>query len=306
MSKFYPNMSRKIKFIINPKSGFNKNPHRILRWIDTMVKPSGIAYDICYTKKPGDATSLAEEAVDQGFNIVAVVGGDGTINEVGRALFHSDVTLAVIPAGSGNGFARNFKIPLKQQQAIKLLLNPRIIPIDIGKINDHYFFNVAGFGLDAHISESFEKFAVRGPLSYFWVGVRAFFDFRPEKVTIKFDQQKIETSPLVVSVVNAPEYGNGAIISPRAKPDDGFLDLTILDRMSFWKAVANLIRLFNGTIDQVADFHSYPVTSLEIDRSAPGPIETDGNPHHEGTHLKIEIIPKSLQVLVGPKFRSGN
>jgi YegS/Rv2252/BmrU family lipid kinase len=298
-------MSRKIKFIINPKSGFNKNPRRILHWIDSVIKPSGIAYDISYTEKPGDGTSLAKEAANQGFDIVAVVGGDGTINEAGRALFHSDVALAVIPAGSGNGFARNFKIPLKQYQAIQLLLEPRIIPIDIGKINNHYFFNVAGFGLDAHISEDFERFAVRGPLSYFWVGVRAFFNFRSEKAIIKFDQQTIETTPLVVSIVNAPEYGNGAIIAPAAKPDDGLLDLIILDRMSFWKAVANLIRLFNGTINQVPAFHSYPVTSLEIIRSSPGPIETDGDPHHEGTHLKIKIIPKSLQVLVGPNFRSG-
>ncbi len=299
-------MSRKIKFIINPKSGFNKNPRRILCWIDALIKPSGIPFDICYTKKPGDGTTLAKESVDQGFNTVAVVGGDGTINEVGRALFHSDVTLAVIPAGSGNGFARNFKIPLRQYQAIKLLLNPKIIQIDIGKINDHHFFNVAGFGLDAHISENFEQFGMRGPLPYFLVGIRAFFHFRPEPVLIKFDQQKIETTPLVVNVANAPEYGNGAIISPQAQPDDGFLDLTILDRMSLWKAVSNLFRLFNGTIDRVSAFHSYRVTSLEIIRSAPGPIETDGNPHHEGTHLKIEIIPKSLHVLVGPNFRANS
>ena len=299
-------MSHKIKFIINPKSGFNRNPRRILRWIDSIIKPSGIPFNICYTKKPGDGTLLAKEAVDQGFSTVAVVGGDGTINEAGRALIQSEVTLAVVPAGSGNGFARNFKIPLRQYHAIKLLLNPRIISIDVGKINNHYFFNVAGFGLDANISENFEQFGMRGPLPYFLVGIRAFFHFRPEPVLIKFDQQQIETSPLVVSVANAPEYGNGAIISPQAQPDDGLLDLTILERMPLWKALSNLFRLFNGTIDQVSDFHSYRVTSLEIVRSTPGAIETDGNPHHEGTRLKIEIIPKSLKVLVGPNFRSSN
>jgi YegS/Rv2252/BmrU family lipid kinase len=299
-------MSRKIKFIINPKSGFNRNPRRILRWIDAIIKPTGTPFEIVYTKKPGDGTILAKEAVEQKFDIVAVVGGDGTINEAGRGLFHSKVILAVIPAGSGNGFARNFKIPLRQYQAIKLLLNPRIIPIDIGKLNDHYFFNVAGFGLDAHVSENFEKFGMRGPLPYFLIGIRAFFHFHPEKVLIKFDQREIETIPLVVNIANAPEYGNGAIISPRAKPDDGLLDLTILEKMPLWKAVLNLFRLFNGTIDQVSDFHSYRVTSVDITRSSPGPIETDGNPHQQGTSLKIEIIPKSLRVLVGPDFQPSN
>jgi len=297
-------MSHKIKFIVNPKSGINRNPRRIVSWIDSVLKPSGIYYEICYTGKPGDGTVLAREAVKEGFTIVTVVGGDGTINEVGRGLCNSNVALAVIPAGSGNGFARNFKIPLKQYEAIKLLLNPRIIPIDVGKINDHYFFNVAGFGLDANIAENFEQFGIRGPLPYFLVGIRAFFKYQPQTILIKFDNKEIEISPLVVTIANAPEYGNGAIISPSAQPDDGFLDLAILDKIPLREAVLNLFKLFNGTINQVSAFHSHRVTSLEIIRPAPGPIQTDGNPHPEAAHLKIEVIPRSLRVLVGPTYRN--
>ena len=297
-------MSYKIKFIVNPKSGINRNPRRIVSWIDSVLKPSGIHYEISYTGKPGDGTVLAREAVKEGFTIVTVVGGDGTINEAGRGLCNSDVALAVIPAGSGNGFARNFKIPLKQYEAIKLLLNPRIIPIDVGKINDHYFFNVAGFGLDANIAENFEQFGIRGPLPYFLVGVRAFFKYQPQTIIIKFENKEIEISPLVVTIANAPEYGNGAIISPSAQPDDGFLDLAILDKIPLREAVSNLFRLFNGTINQVSAFHSHRVSSLEIIRPAPGPIQTDKNPHPEAAHLKIEVIPRSLRVLVGPRYRN--
>ncbi len=298
-------MTHKIKFIVNPKSGINRNPARIIGWIDSILKPGGLSYNISYTGKPGDGTELAREAVKEGFTIVAVVGGDGTINEVGRGLCGSDVALAVIPAGSGNGFARNFKIPLKQVEAIKLLLNPQIIPIDVGKINDHHFFNVAGFGLDANIAENFEQFGIRGPLPYFLVGIRAFFNYQPQTILIKFDNKEIEISPLVVTIANAPEYGNGAIISPSALPDDGFLDLAILDKITLQQAVSNLYRLFNGTINQVSAFHSHRVTSLEILRPAPGPIQTDGNPHQEAAHLKIEVIPQSLKVLVGARYRKA-
>jgi diacylglycerol kinase family enzyme len=147
---------------------------------------------------------------------------------------------------------------------------------------------------------------MRGPLPYFLVGIRAYFHFRPEKVLIKFDQQELEATPLVVTIANAPEYGNGAIISPQARPDDGLLDLTILDQMPLWKAVSNVFRLFNGTIDQVNTYHSYRVTSVDIMRSSSGPIETDGDPHDEEAQLKIEVIPKSLQVVVGPEFQSEN
>ncbi|OGB66926.1 MAG: hypothetical protein A2Y94_02490, partial [Caldithrix sp. RBG_13_44_9] len=217
----------------------------------------------------------------------------------------SETALAVIPAGSGNGFARNFKIPLNQYQAIRLLLSPRIVLVDSGKINDHHFFNVAGFGLDANICQHFEEFGFRGPLPYFLVGTRAFLAFHPDPVQIHLDDKALEFSPLVVSIANAPEYGNGAVIAPSALPDDGYLDVTILDHLPLWKAVPNLYRLFNGTIDHMPGFHSFRVKKVEIERLSSGAIHTDGNPHQEKSQLKVEVIPDSLRVVAGPGFSSA-
>jgi len=296
---------KNIRFIVNPKSGVNRNPRRIVKWIQKVCHEHKIDHEVVYTGNPGHATDLAHEAIEKGFDIVAVVGGDGTINEVGRGLLHSKVALAVIPSGSGNGFARNFKIPLEQYRSIKMLTSPRIITIDSGRINKHQFFNVAGFGLDANISQNFEEFGIRGPLPYFLVGTRSFLNYQPEPVTLYIDDRRIELSPLLVSIANAPEYGNGAIIAPAACPDDGILDITILDYMPVWKAVPNLYRLFNGTIDQVEGFHSFRAKSVVIERPAPGAIHTDGNPHQEKAELQVEIIPSSLRVVVGPRFNSS-
>jgi diacylglycerol kinase (ATP) len=250
---------RKIRFIINPISGVNRHPKKISTWIEKIFRDSEDQYQITHTTKPGDGTLLARKAVEEKCDIVAVVGGDGTVNEVGRGLLGSQTALAVIPSGSGNGFARNFRIPLNQYQAIKLLLSPQIVSIDAGKINDHHFFNVAGFGLDANISQHFEEFGLRGPLPYFLVGTRAFLAYQPDSVHLKLDDQELDFSPLLVSIANAPEYGNGAIIAPSARPDDGYLDITILDHMPLWKAFHNLYRLFNGTIDHIAGFHMFRV-----------------------------------------------
>jgi diacylglycerol kinase (ATP) len=291
-----------IRFIVNPKSGVNRNPRRIVRWIRKICHENKIEHELVFTGNPGHATDLAYEAVEKGFDIVAVVGGDGTMNEVGRGLVNSKVAMAVIPSGSGNGFARNFKIPLQQYNSIKMLISPRIITIDTGRINKHPFFNVAGFGLDANISQNFEEFGIRGPLPYFLVGTRSFLNFQPQSVVMTFDNEKLEISPLVVTIANAPEYGNGAIIAPVACPDDGMLDITVLDYMPVWKAAANLYRLFNGTIDQIEEFHSYRVKSMMIERPAPGPIQTDGNPHQEEAELQVEIVPSSLRVVVGQHY----
>lgn len=305
MNIIHPSSPFRICFIINPISGVNRNPRKIVGWIEKIFRDSPIRYETVYTEKRGDATLLAASAVEKGFDIVAAVGGDGTINEIGRALVNTGVALAVIPSGSGNGFARNFRIPLNQFLAIKLLLAPRFATIDSGRLNEHLFFNVAGFGLDAIISQNFEEFGIRGPLPYFLLGTRAFLNFQPDPVQLILDNEKLEISPLVLSIANGPEYGNGAVIAPLARPDDGMLDVTILDNMPIWKAVPNLYRLFNGTIDQMEGFHSFRVKSVVIERPRPGAVQTDGNPHQENAVLNVEVIPDSLKVVVGPRFRSG-
>jgi YegS/Rv2252/BmrU family lipid kinase len=293
---------KKIKFIINPKSGLPKNLKLLERWIDEILAGADIPFDIYYTQKPGEATELAREAVLQNYSIVAAVGGDGTINETASGLVNSDSALAIIPAGSGNGMAHNLKIPVNKKEALKLLIEPTVVKLDVGQINDHYFFNVTGFGMDSEIIHNHEKFGIRGPLSYFIVGTSTFFKFKPQPVTIKFNDQEIKSSPLVVTIANSPEYGVGAIIAPRAVPNDGWLDLIILDPFSIWKALLNLYRLFNGKIADIKEYHHYRVKTVEIFREEPGNIEIDGNPHFEDKNLKIKILPQQIDVVVGSNF----
>ena len=289
---------QKICFIVNPISGANRKPQKIVHWIEEVFRASGQQVEIRYTRERRDAIRLAREAADQNFDMVVAVGGDGTINEIGRSLVHSQVVLGIVPAGSGNGFARNFHIPLDQYKAIQLLRNPTVRAIDVGRLNRHYFFNVAGMGLDAEISRRFEDFGQRGPLPYFLIGTRAFMQYQPEQVTLHFENQSIEFSPLLLSIANAPQYGNGAVIAPAAKPDDQLLDVIVLDPMPIWKAAPNIYRLFNGTIDQVEEFHSFQVKKVVIERAAPGSIHTDGDPYREAAELEIEAIPSALLVAV--------
>jgi diacylglycerol kinase (ATP) len=294
---------RKVIFIVNPISGALRNPEKIIELIHKIWKGSKIKFEIKITAHQGNATELAKEATGNQIDMVVAVGGDGTINEVGRGLVGSDVILGVIPAGSGNGFARNFNIPLNIRKSIELLKQPNLKKIDVGKINNHYFLNVAGIGLDAEISAHFERFGFRGPLPYFMVGFREFFRYRPESIVLNLNSHKnLHFNPIVLSIANAPQYGNGAIIAPGAIPDDGELDFCVLSSISIGKAIFNVQKLFNGTIDQLEEMSIYKSSTGEILREKKGYIHTDGNFHMEDANLKIEVFHKQLNLAVANNF----
>jgi YegS/Rv2252/BmrU family lipid kinase len=227
------------------------------------------------------------------------VGGDGTVNEVGQGIVGTTSALAVIPAGSGNGFARTQGIPLDHRAALRLLLAPEIIAMDAGTINSRYFFNMTGIGLDAAISKSFEQYSRRGLLTYFLAGTKTFFTYKPSLVSMRYDGGQLTCSPLFVSIANGPQYGSGAVIAPRARVDDGMLDVCILEKLPAWRAAANVYRLFNGTIARIKGYRSFQTSAISLERPEPGLIHVDGEPCMEQARLQIEVVPKALRVAVG-------
>ncbi len=285
-------------FIINPISGKNRNPRKLEQWIREIFAPFAGRFDIRKTRYKGHATEIARECAAEGARIVVAVGGDGTINEIARGLVHSSTALGVVPAGSGNGFARNMGIPLNQREAIRALLQPAFRKIDVGKLNGHYFINVAGMGLDATIAWNFEQFGMRGPLPYFIVGVREYFKFKPERIVLDIEGQRLERTPLLLSIANAPQYGNGAIIAPGAIPDDGKMELCILNPISIGKTLLNLHRLFNATIDALEEMEILPVRRVAIQRERYRAIHTDGDPYEADRELQFEVIPRALEVVI--------
>ncbi|NIS38791.1 diacylglycerol kinase family lipid kinase, partial [Candidatus Saccharibacteria bacterium] len=272
---------KKVLFIINPISGINRRQGRIGDLIHQQFNNSGIQYEIVNTSHQGHGTTLAKEAVDNEFDMVVATGGDGTINEIGRGLVGSETALGIIPAGSGNGFSRNMKIPLAPRAAIELLRHPRLKEIDVGKINDHYFFNIAGIGIDAEITAKFNSYPIRGPLPYFIVGIREFFRFRPQPVSLHLEEREVKRSPILLCFANLPEYGVNAIIAPKARPDDGLVDICILSPVNMAKALINIPKLFNGKIEDLSEMEIFQTRKAVIHREDNGPIHTDGDLYFE-------------------------
>jgi diacylglycerol kinase (ATP) len=264
--------------------------------------------ELLSTTRPGEATDLARAAVAGGCRRVVAVGGDGTMNEIARALVGTPVALALVPCGSGNGLARHLGVPLRPEGALALLTDPsaRTISIDSGTANGHPFFNVMGAGFDAEISRAFNQLDRRGLTGYLRTGAAVYARYRGETVAITDgDGRRVEMKAYVVVVANSDQYGNRARIAPGARVDDGLLDLVVVPPPGVVGALAMVARLFLGGFDRSSRVCRMRGARLVIERPAPGLIHTDGEHHETDAKVDITVLPGSLRFLVPATCLAG-
>jgi diacylglycerol kinase (ATP) len=289
---------KNIRFIYNPRSGLI-HPEQFIRRMIAYYFPSNLcSYDFGKTEGKGHAYELARNAAEQGYEIVVAIGGDGTVNETAAGLVNSDTTLGIMPNGSGNGLARGLGIPISIRRSAKLITMGQSRSIDVGQTGDRHFFVIAGLGLDAMIGKRFEQGKMRGPAPYYIAGVREFFRYQAPEYEIKFEGQTIRTRALLVAIANTKQYGNNAIIAPNARPDDGLLDLAIIEPTSFVSAVYHLPSLFTGRIDRAPFTRIYRATKFRIYREFPAPYTLDGEVFEGTNQISITMLPKALKVIV--------
>lgn len=219
---------KNILFIVNPISG-TQGKEAIVKWIERLTDCSKYNYRICRTQYAGHAYELADEAAKKGIDIVVAIGGDGTINEVGRALIDTRTALGIIPCGSGNGLARHLGIPMDVRKAIQLINEGYSECIDYGKIDGHPFFCTCGVGFDAFVSLKFANSGKRGPLTYLENMLHESLTYKPEVYTIENSEGTMQRKAFLIACANASQYGNNAYIAPQASLTDGLMDITILE-----------------------------------------------------------------------------
>ncbi|MBN1559959.1 diacylglycerol kinase family lipid kinase [candidate division KSB1 bacterium] len=288
----------KVRFIRNPKSGIIRTQSVIRKAIEWNFANSDFYYEIIETEYPGHAHILAKEAADQGYDAVVAIGGDGTTNEIGSALVHTQTALGIIPLGSGNGLARGMGIPMQPLKAANIIKTGKIRTIDAAQVQGEIFFIVTGLGFDALISKIFNEQEIRGLLPYFTIGFREYKSYKYEVFVLKFNDKQIAVSALFVTIANMKGWGGGAIISPEAECDDGLLDICIIHRAPWYYIVANLYKLFTGGVVKLRKYSRYQAQSVEIIRENPGPYHFDGESRDGGTTLHVSVLPMALKVIV--------
>jgi YegS/Rv2252/BmrU family lipid kinase len=293
------NTKKNILFLINPISGVGKKeiiPKCINKYIDhskfsfkiQQTEYAKHAYDICITEK-------------ENYDIIVAIGGDGTINEVGNALRNSNCAMGIIPVGSGNGFARHLKIPLKIKKAIKVINRYNVKEIDTGLVNGLPFVSTCGFGYDAHIAVTFNAYRKRGFLSYAKLVKKDYKPYEPLNFEVHINQQIIPVTTFMFTVTNASEFGNGFVISPDSKIDDGQFEIVCLDKVKAKDVLLLAKQIFTGNITKSKFFKAFKTTDtfkIVIKNKTKPVYHIDGEPLTSDTNIfTINILPKSLKVI---------
>lgn len=268
--------------------------------------------EVRFTEHAGHAAELAREAVASGFEVVLAVGGDGTANEVAQGLLGSPVAMGLVPHGSGNGLARTLGIPLRRPlMALRALEDAETRLMDVGLADGRVFLNVAGVGFDAAVGAAFQAHGDRGGRrglwSYFRVGLPIATRYRARSYALRArDGVAFEGRALLVTFANGPQFGGEAVIAPRARLDDGLLDIAVVEDTSAVEILWNAPRLFSGTIEKYKRYRRFATPSAVLTANEmPLPFHRDGEPDAAPRDLTIELAAKSLRVLVPrPTLRS--
>ncbi|MGO1243732.1 MAG: diacylglycerol/lipid kinase family protein [Sphingobacterium sp.] len=287
---------KRILFVINPisggkkKSAFNK---QVLEVLD--LEKFDPTFQI--TDHPNHAFELGKSAIEDGYDAVVAVGGDGTINELGSAILGSNMPLGIVPEGSGNGLALYLGIPLNESAAIRRINRFETVDVDTGVINGRNFFNIAGLGFDASVSDHFATENIRGPIGYLNSVINVWNKFKPSKYTLVIDGKEYTREAFMISVANSPQYGNNAYIAPQASINDGLLDVCIVHRFPIYLVPKMVFHLFTKSADQSDYVEIIPGKAITIVRDDKGPVHVDGEPVEMGETLNINIKHKSLKII---------
>ena len=226
-------MKNKIIFIINPIAG--KGEGKIVKSkVQQFFANKNIDFETYLTEYNGHATLLTQNVLLQKPTIVVACGGDGTINEVAQTLINTDIALGIIPIGSGNGLAANLHIPTNLENAFEVILNTQKSTIDVGKINENYFFSNMGLGIDAEVIHRYSEKKTRNFLGYVSASTKALFNYQPKKFKIELnDSEILEDDFYFLLCSNSNEAGYGISFTPNAKLNDGKLDFIAVKKINF-------------------------------------------------------------------------
>ncbi len=306
------------KVIINPKAGSGRGSKD---WpiIKATLESKGLDYDFEFTKKRYHAVELAVTAINSGYRNIIAVGGDGTVNEIVNGIFiqqvapTTDILLGAIAVGTGNDWARTYKVPWDYTLAVEAIIGRRDFLQDIGLASfyetrvrhNRYFANAVGIGFDGAVGFRFNRLKElgrRGKWLYMMALVHALITYRATRVYAKIDERSIKSDIFSATLGIGKFNGGGMLQAPDAVSDDGLFDMTIIRKLSKWNVLRNLPILYNGKIYEHPKISVVRAKDITIRSLPPMPMELDGEAVGHSP-FTFKIIPKAIRVVVGATFR---
>lgn len=253
-------------------------------------------------KNPERLPEVVREAVKHNHKLIIVGGGDGTISSVVSSFACRDVVLGILPLGTVNSFARTLDIPLDLKGSIEIIVNGKVVDVDLGKVGENYFSNVVAVGFAAkiarNISRRLKKFT--GILAYVLTGVRIFFSHQPFECTLTMNDNTYKFKTHQVIINNGGYFGITPI-APGASADDRKLDIFVMDTADRWQMsrlwAAFLLRKSNA-FSQARFFKTKEVL---LDATPQQYVKVDGEIITK-TPVRISLAPNALKVMAPMNF----
>jgi len=290
-------MKDTILFVVNPllekRSGMN------LEWLlHKFLDRDRFTYHIIYSESPEQTYELVQVKKEE-YRIFIAVGGDGTVNNVGRYLIYSDNILGMIPLGSGNGFARSLKISLNPPDAIKAINRLNISLIDTGSVNDISFMHMAGVGFCAAVSHRYDKMKMRGFFAYLLSLLAVLLRYDPKEYEIRIDEKYEKITAFLIAAGNTSQWGYNIHICPDANPADGLIDLNIIQKFPVFIFPYLMCRLILKNLDGSKYSQITRIKETEIRGIGEITGHIDGDPVFFYDSLHLKVLPGSLKVITG-------
>jgi diacylglycerol kinase (ATP) len=296
--------------VINPIAGPGRT-RTIGACVDlakTVLSTHDYDADVRVTSGPDDANRLSGDAVRSGVDLIVAWGGDGTVNGCAAAAAGTEVPLAIIPGGSGNGLARDLQIPLNATKALHIAATGAVRAIDAGDLHGSLFFNVAGIGFDARIADRLAApGARRGLLGYVMATMSELRTYEPGRYSINnaFDVDGAAVAPditdraaLFIALANSRQYGNGAQIAPTALLDDGMIEIVVVEPQSGFRIMKRVPSFFRGTLRDGPGLLMRSASSMEISSAHPIRFHVDGEPREGAKTIRMRTRRRVLSVMV--------
>jgi len=267
------------------------------RHMVSWVRERGHLVDVQVTFERGDGEKLARRAAMAGADVVAAVGGDGTLNEVVNGLDGYDTPLGVIPLGTANDFARQSGIPADADHAMDVILQRKPVRIDTASLNGRRFLNVStgGIGAQATAETPSQIKQAIGQLAYAISGLRQLADFETNHAVFRGGNYVLECDFLMFAVGSAMSAGGGTPVTPHASTTDGLLDLCVVERMDRRDFARTMMKLRNGEHVGEEGVHYVRLRHLTIEATKPLSVNVDGEVS-DSPRLDYHARPKDLCV----------
>jgi len=285
---------KRVLFIVNPKSG-----EKLLRWINSqglrILRSRFLEMDVIQTQYAGHAPLIVEENLDN-YDIFVAVGGDGTANEVAGKLIGTDKIFSILPSGSGNGCARELKLPPLGLGVINLLVKGVTKKMDVIYVNGRHSINVSGIGYDSIIAKRFNKGESRGFFNYALIILRSFFFYKPHDYHFFVDGKEVNTQAFLICFANTRQFGNNALIAPNAKHDDGLIEVVVVKPFPKWYSLRLALLVMTGQTNRSRYVSTYQCKEIIFDSKHVSWFHIDGDPVRLRGPVTISIQPQAIRV----------